>query len=632
MITIALYFFLICSGSAFACAYFTYKFEQVLPITVLSSVFLLYFFGLFDKLLSGVSFVFAVMITLWIIAIIQYFNTPKKKDIIKRFFTPSFMIYLILFLIAVVSNYLRKVSAWDDLTQWADVVKQMCLIDKFGASREGFLLYPNYPPAMALWQYFAQMLNHYITGTVFSEWLLFLAYSSMLYALLIPFTRGLAYRNILLIAIILGTVFVLPAMFHRSQYRLLDVDPILGVLTGVGLYHAAHQTQRDVPAMVTSILLIFTLVLTKEAGIIFAIMLCAAFVIGASQKATAEKQLRKPSRYFIPTVGAVLIVYAWLSWRLYLHVNDAYFTFSNKIQLPVLWHVIQGTRGGYQQQVWQAFIAKPFSPVFPIGIAEIKVSFAGIFIFLMALFVPVLILHRNNENGKYFLRVSVVGFFSTFLFLAGMGVMYMFKFTEEEAVVLASFGRYIGIPLLMLSVFLFGIITDILVIGQRWKKVILIGLVVLLTVTAPVQEAGAFVLGLNREYSNNVRAQVDQDATSIFESLGENEYKINVVSFENDGLDFLMMRFVLRPNHVAGAWYIKKQLFDPADIWLDPPENPQEWVDRLIESDFDYVFIYQVDTEFVENFSNAFGENSSPQEHKLYYVDSIRRLLLPVTG
>jgi hypothetical protein len=320
-------------------------------------------------------------------------------------------------------------------------------------------------------------------------------------------------------------------------------------------------------------------------------------------------------------------VFAWSSWRIYLIENDAYISFSNKIQLSSLWQIILGTNSDYQQQVWQAFLHKPFSPILPIGITETEFSFGALFLALLVLYFFVFWIYRKRENGKQFTRTAIVGFVATLLYLVGMGAMYLFKFTKEEALVLASYGRYIGIPLLMLFVYLLGITGELLCLESRWKKRVLIVFVLLLVMIAPAQESAAFLLGRNREYSNNVRAQVDRDAAYVFKLLDEKPYKINVVSFENYGLDFLMMRFVMRPNHVAGAWHIKYQLFNPDDMWYDPPKDAQQWCSRLVEEGFDYVYLYQTDPGFSETYASSFMGGSTPQDHMLYSVDPTTGLL-----
>lgn len=630
MAAAAALFLALCSGGVFACAFFGVRFEKVLPVTVSGSILVLYCFGLFDALPAGFAAVFAVMLLLYAAALFRLIRTRGWRAFVARFFTPAFAAYCILFAAALVSNYAREVSAWDDLTQWADAVKQMCGTGMFGASGAGFALYPNYPPAMALWQYYAQALNRVLTGEAFSEWLLYLSYSSVLYAFLVPFFGRLRYKNWLLNLCLLGAAFLLPAVLYRSQFRLLDVDPLLGVLAGYGLALAALDSPGGgVLGVIDAVLTVCVLTLLKEAGAFFAAAVCAALFVAAlvknKQKNKTEPASARRRRLAAACFGTAAAAFAWLSWRLYLNANGAYAAFSGKVDFSVLWKVVLGAEGGYRQQVWSAFGAKFFSPAFPIGVLEVRVSFALLYLLLLALLVLLILRRRKTEPVSRAVGAAAAGGAAALLFCLGTGVAYLFKFTEEEALALASFARYTGIPLIMLLTLAFHIAADTFGGGVRGKKLFCVVLAALLVFAAPAQEAAAFLLGRNRAYSAGVRAQADADAAEVFALLGDGARKINVVSFENDGLDFLMMRFVLRPNHVAGAWYIKEQTFDPADIWYTPPATAEEWREKLLADGYEYVLLYGADDAFIQTFSAAFTDESSIRNHTLYAVD-------PVTG
>lgn len=628
MIAAAALFLALCSGSLFACAFFKSRFEQALTVTVLGSILILYCFGLFDALSAGFAALTSLMLLLCLAALLQLIRTRGWAAFSKRFFTPAFTAYCLLFAAALIGNYARKVSAWDDLTQWADAVKQMCEINKFGASREGFLLYPNYPPAMALWQYFGQSLSRVLTGETFSEWLLYLSYSSALYAFVVPFFGKLEHKNWFLNLCLLGAAFLLPAALYRGQFRLLDVDPMLGVLAGFGLALAALDSQDGVLGMMNAALTVFTLTLLKESGAFFAAVVCAALFVSAAVKGRADSGFSRSRRLIAACAGIALAAFAWVGWRLYLAANGAYIAFSGKVDLAALWRVVLGSEGGYRQQVWAAFGARLFSGDFPIGVLEIPISFALLYTALLALLVLLILRRRKTAPANRLIGAAAVGAAAAPLFCLGIEVAYLFKFTQEEALALSSFARYASVPLIMLLALAFHIAADSAV-TCRSKRLFCAVLAALLLFAAPAQEAAAFLLGRNRAYAREVRAQADADAVNVFALIGEDAHKINVVSLENDGLDFLLMRFVLRPNRAAGAWYIKEQTFDPADIWYDPPATAEEWRERLLADGYEYVLLYDVDDAFINTFSPAFTDGTAVQNHTLYAVDPSTGMLSP---
>ncbi len=617
-------FFVLCSGSALACA-FRYRFERILPLTVLASILVLYCAGLFDALRAGAVAVSVGAAFCWAVTFIRLVRLRAWHAFMRRFFTPAFGIYAALFIVSLIGNYGREVSAWDDLTHWADTVKQMCHLHAFGASEGGFALYPNYPPAMALMQYYAQMLNCLFTGTDFCEWLLFLAYSAALYAFLVPFMERLGCRNWFTNLCLLAAVFLLPGMLHRSQFRLLDIDPFLGVLAGYGLSLAALGRQDDGADIAAGALGAFVLTLAKESGLYFAAVICAAQLLSALIKEGAPGY--RSRRFLAPGLGALLAAFGYLSWQGYLDANGAYRAFSEPARFDVLWRVLRGTEGGYRQRVLAALGPRLFAPGYPIGVAEVGVSAAALFVLLIALFLLFALLRRRKNPVRRLVCVAALGGAAALLFVPGIGIMYLFKFTEAEALALASFERYMGVPLMMLMTLLFHAGVDAMADGGPEKRRVIAVLAALLICFAPAQEAASFLLGRNRAYAANVRAQADEDAAGVFALLVGQTRKINVVSLENDGLDFLMMRFALRPNRVAGAWYIKEQRFNPEDIWENPPQSAYEWSQRLLAEGYDYVLLYQFDDAFCETFAAAFADGAAMREHTLYAVDPATGLL-----
>ena len=617
-------FIVLCSASAFGGAFSARRFEQVLPLSVFSIIAILYCFGLFDALLPGVVVVSTVALVLWTMALIRIIRTYAWRSFAQAFFTPAFCFYLAVFVLALVCNYGRKVSSWDDLTQWADVVRQMAGIHKFGASAEAFTFFPNYPPAMALLQYYVQVLNSLFTGADFCEWLLFLAYSSALYALFVPFMGKLQYKNWLTNLCIVGTAFLLPGILHRGLFRLLEIDPFLSVLAGYGLA-AVWLKRKDAITAASCVLCAFVLTLSKTVGLYFSVTLCIALLVTTFiNKPNTMNTPRRAQRILTPCLAGATTAFAYLSWEWYMRKNATFRAFSGRVRLDVLWRLLLGRENGYYQQAWILFWKHLFVPEYHIGVLNFRFSFLLLFLIILTLVGVFLIIRRRSQNFAALKSVFFMGIVSAAVFVPGMCLTYLFKFSEYEALHFACFDRYMGIPLLMLMVLLFLCFTVSSEYNTtRRQRVIIVVLLSILLIAAPAQQVVAFVLGFNRSYSAGIRKPVDQIIEHILPKLEDGTYKINVVSLgDGNGLNFLMFRYALRPHHVAGAWNEVPNVYSDTDIWDPAPQNAAEWRARLLNEHYDYVLLYQINDDFRSIFSDLFeGGATSIHTGVLYAVD-----------
>ncbi len=610
------------AGSAVGAAFLERRFERDLPLTLFSIIFALYCFGLFDALFAGAIFVTVCAALAWTFAVVRLIRKRAWRAFFRNLFTPAFCIYLALFLFACVFNYGRKVSSWDDLTHWGDVVRQMSLLHKFGASREATVMFPNYPPAMALVQYLVQMLNGWTTGEAFSEWLLFATHLSVLYALFMPFLSKLRYKSWFCNLCLLGIIIALPGILNRGMYRLLEIDSFLGTLAGFGLAMAATADFRDLRDTATFLLCVFVLSITKSVGVVFSaglvIALCAVLFLRKTPMLPQGKR-----GLLLPVFSVGFGLFGWFTWRAYLSANQTYHAFSQSVDWSVLWRVLTGADGSYRQEVWSQFLKEFFAPEFTTGILNFGMSFAAAVLALGVFSAVFLRLHRRDSCASRQTVVVVTGFFIMLLFAFGMGVSYLFSFSEREARLLDCYDRYMGIPLLMLEAMLFCCCTASMENGRFRHPYLAAALLLPLLLVAPIQEVGGFMLGRNAAFSENLRMPVDTVVADVTPKLDNTKaQKINVVSAGSNGLDFLMFRFAMRPHQISIGWKLGPT-FDnnPKHIWAVQPENGLQWRQRLLEEGDSYVLVYRIDDAFRSAYADAFVAGTPITDNTLYAVD-----------
>ncbi len=190
-------FMLLASGSVFGVSFFEKKFEEVLPITCMGISGILFIFGMFGMLKIGFWLIFAALIALVLISLL---NTIIKKDFlqfVKGFFTPAFFIFSFLFFIICLCNRGKLAAHTDEFSHWVDSVKTMFLLDDFITNENSHSLFKSYPPIMALFQYFFQRVNALIfRSNDFVEEKVYVAYQVFVVSLILPFFKMLNTKEL----------------------------------------------------------------------------------------------------------------------------------------------------------------------------------------------------------------------------------------------------------------------------------------------------------------------------------------------------------------------------------------------------------------------------------------------------
>ena len=177
MWTNILFFLLISSGSVFCIAFFKKPFEEILPITIMSIVLLIFVFGICGALYTGVIVSFVISIALYISSAIYVVKNKRIKAFITGALTPGFLIFLLVFFAFSVFNAGKLASTWDEFSHWIDIVKAMTTVDDFGTNPQSLSTFKSYPPAMSIFQYVLQKIYLFVNPNHdFNEWRNYLAY------------------------------------------------------------------------------------------------------------------------------------------------------------------------------------------------------------------------------------------------------------------------------------------------------------------------------------------------------------------------------------------------------------------------------------------------------------------------
>ena len=611
MLDIGLFLAVLLSGSVFAAARFGRKFEEILPITCMGIVLVLFLFGAAGILSAGVYVLLLAALCFWAYGLWRLVRGGGKQ-LITGMLTPGFAIFCALFALLMLGDYAMLSTGWDDFSHWQLCVRKMMILDDFAANPASGIYYQSYPPAMALFQYFFQKLRFLLDGGAeFSEWRLFLAYQVLMIAPAMPFFRGLSLPKAALAGICL---FVLPMLFIGETYILLYIDSFVGMLAGCGFLAVLSKDRGGLHTAYLA-MLCAVLTLSKDVGLFFACFIGLVFF--TNRLLTREKgvSLRRAGIALLPLISALG---AKLAWKGILLKLGSKLVFSEPIDLIEYTKMFFFRTGGfYRQDCVEAFKRMFFSREFRLpGIGVLISYFALTLVFAIALYALCgKLMKAQPERTKALRAAGILMFAQLVLYVYCLGATYAYRFSVDEALELAAYNRYMNIAYISVCFLLF--FGGFLAFSQREEKLPLLVLCGLLLIAAPMNEVHSF---LNRDgvAASYVRREpLDALAQTIRDNCAEGE-QVYFVSQGSDGRDQVIVQFGAEPVTVNSA--LGHSLNSGA-------VSAEQWRDTLLES-YDYVALCQLDDEFAQCYGSLFGD--TPTDHTLYRLDRQSGLLTPI--
>jgi hypothetical protein len=279
---LALMYLSICSGSVLTVIRTKRRAEEAVPFTITAIIGILYLFYIVNKLLIGYYIVLVIIVAIYLYAayIILYKGLARKekgfiRQIAQRLFTPGIAIFTVLFLVLDVITHNNLVVTWDELRLWAAYPKALYFTNQLqlGFDKLIYSIMQEYPPGMALFQYFIQRLSG-----CFVEAKLFWAYGVFAISVLLPALRNIRWKNLWWIILITFCAFIVPMLFSNSgqgalnMYRSLFIDPMLGILFAYCLFLCFQEGFSDLYATIRFAMGLGALVLLKNTGAALAAM------------------------------------------------------------------------------------------------------------------------------------------------------------------------------------------------------------------------------------------------------------------------------------------------------------------------------------------------------------------------
>lgn len=401
------------------------------------------------------------------------------------------------------------------------------------------------------------------------------------------------------------------------------------MLAGFCFAYAVLNNKKPLDTTVLA-LGISVLVLTKDAGMLFAVFAGIVFLISTNGGRTSETDFGK-ARIFKLLLHifwiSIVIVLPKILWDYLIESNHINRAFSSQMDLSAFLNVILGQdRSNYRWETYISYLKAFVESRFVIAHWGLQLSTVIISTALLAAiwFSSTRIGGKHPDRHDSLMIGKIASVAIVLVYLAGMLMTYMFKFTTYEAPRLASYERYMEILFTMLLVYLFAInaATQECAIGIRHHtKSTLIVFTVLFVFFTPIGRVYHFFSGVYVQVGYDIRKPYMSVTESALSSIDEAQAKVFFVAQEDSGFDYWVVRYSIRPHLLDNgglSWSLGPPFYE-GDIWSQDIDI-DKWRE-IIFAQNDYVLLYKVNDYFIASFSTLFESSASIQNGMLYAVD-----------
>ena len=600
---------------------FEKRFEKTIPCGCMAIVAMLFIAGIVGPLRFG--FYTVLMFSGIAYALSIYAIVAKKRLAIgvRNLFTPGFCVFFALYLVLTFCNYGMQAMGNDEFSHWMDCVKVMTQLDCFATNPQAHSLYPSYPPAMALFQYFAQRLHLlFEPASPFNEWKMFFAYQVFSMVLLLPIYKRWTWKKWYEMVVVVMLMVILPLVLYRGFYGEISIDPFVGILAGSGMSYILFEDEKDSIYILRVSLLCFTLTMAKDAGMLFACFVALAFMIDIIARKKWDVKAFIPFAMIFGSKGL---------WKWKIAADGAKVVYGERMRVGQFFYLLfGGTSGDYRENVVDAFRDAFVSKGIQVGDSSLVVSYLSLWIVAVMLIGILGVINVEKEQrrwGKCVVWSLLI--IQSLVYMIGLGVMYISTLSDYEAVRMASFERYMNMGFLPIAIVVgFGVVNSLCGINFKSTAVVLVVLSAVLCVMLPARELREFLL---RQYVNRARDLRWQykEMTEQIHQIGDKNARIYVIAQGDKGYSKLVLAYEARPYWCKNSW--GWSLGDPCfegDIWTVPMSSEELW--NTLDEGYDYVALYAINEDFREKYSALFENESRIAANTLYRIDRERELLV----
>lgn len=604
---------LLSSGSVLLTAYRGRKYEESVPLTVFAAIEVVFLAGLAGRLRLGVYLLCALGAAAYALALRRVARNRAWKAFARDTFTPGFFLFwglLALYAVCVCGHVARH---GDEFSFWAVSVKHMWVTDQFHSL--SYSAFPEYPPGMQIFEFILLVLR----GEPFSEWRMLFAYTAFTFAVALPFLKGLRWREPEKILLAGALIFCSGAVFFDTALDTLVVDLALACVFAFAMATAISGAfPGDGPApdrdrlwsLANVALAANAMVLIKQSGAFLAILALLAFAAGAWRKGPAGGGRRKlPGKAALAAFGGacLLPVSSRLLWQaLYRSVStppDFDLTGYNWGEFFRI--LFLGQDGGYRTAVCQNFFRYLLEE--PVSFGFFQLTYCQLLILLAA---GALLLYGayRGEGRRLSLGGMGVLFAGSAAYILGLLSSYMYTFSQEEGMALASINRYLSTY--YAGIFLTGVFLFLALAARTRRRRAQVGAVFLLLLCLPAYSPVARTLSrVNTTLSIQDREPYQELYQQILDDPLADGTEDTVLLIHREGYPHIPLNhfgYLLYPDYTV-PWECSygSQLLFEGDTYTQLLDS-QAFLQRVYGLEADYIAIDYVDEDFIAQYATLF--------------------------
>ncbi|HOZ54946.1 MAG TPA: hypothetical protein PK993_02730 [Clostridia bacterium] len=607
---------------------FKNRFEENIFITIASCTLLLFITGAFGSLFIGFILIMLANIILLVFNIVSVIK--KKVSLKGQVFTPGLILFVLSYIFFLINVVGRKATEWDEFSHWALVVKNMYNLGNLGLGNDSTVMIKNYLSGTSIFQYFCTRLSG-----EFNESMMYMGMNIIIISTILPVFRNFTRKKDIMIYFLFGSILLLPMLFYYNIYFSLYVDGVLGMVFAYTIYSYFFNCKNSLKRFTyTNLSLSFVmLVLIKDFGLLFlagALILIIIDNVFIKNKFIFKiKEIWNNNKYILLCViPAICIKFIW---NIVIKVNNVETLSNTSSIIPVIKNCIKGNLLPYQNTVITSYVQALFlNPL----VQETIIPLSFVLVILISIVLAYFVICNYRGNIKTIKLVMVLLILGSMLYATVLlFVPYLSMFGEYEALRLASFTRYMNTYVIGLIFIQLCFLIDNVSENKKNREKVIIFFFVFIILNTPI----SYIMNL----SANSRAKVMQTKTErssydklnriVNKNVKKNE-KVYFIATNTVGYEYYLAKYELTPIQInkGNTWSIGQKYYE-ADIWTSY-KTTETWKDELL-NEYDYVYLYKIDKEFIANFGKLFND-SELQENSLYRVvdDSTKEKILEFVG
>ncbi|WP_254907611.1 hypothetical protein [Candidatus Enterococcus lemimoniae] len=489
---------------------------EFIPVIIFSSVIPILFIG---GLLNILKLTILSILAVGVFLLLSFFW--KNKNIKKEFrdlLSPGILFFLFFCLVFAINTRGNLFLHYDNFSHWALIVKSLGLTGQLPNFNIDVIMFNSYPPGSALFVYFfAKVVGLTEANAIFAQILLILACITTLFAwtrkFQDPHLKSSKKQNAILI---LTTVLAFYLFNGPTFMKDLLVDNLLLLFSVAAMNIIFYYFDNFKKALLLSLPLMASMLLIKNSGVIF-IGINTLFLLASAWNNYKMNRLTLAKKE-ISLFGTIFLIpwflfYLWLTHVKYVYPAGA----TGKHDMSIEYYKKIFSEKTYSDilKITKAFILRMFD--FRNFSAFYELLAFSIVALLIALYIK-----KNTQFNIKNTKLMILG--ANILFLGYMGIlwlMYLVSMPLGEAMMLASFDRYVGAIFNFLIVFIVIQIILLLISAKKVRTVTFSSLAFILIFLSIIayRHQNYQKIFAAQEYPHSRRWKIDQAMAPIENTL-----------------------------------------------------------------------------------------------------------------